>query len=356
MELKDSYILRWNNFETNAVDSLKKLQGDGEFCDVTLACDGNQVESHKVILAGGSSFFQKILSENPHPHPLIYLAGVKYEYLLSVLDFIYTGEANIVAEELDYFLDVAKDLGVKGVIENNASSRTPHKQAVNEVRGPQQKVSLLRGETPHRVNIKGSQSTFKADKKCIPLSDDFKDSDVSFGIEANNGRFNEIMDVKTEVPNTEETRAILEMKHMAGNCPEQSEKLQIDDLESDLGVNDESHWYGQDKDLNMKLNEEQFSNENEKVNLSTFKTYVCPVCGKVCNKFNEKGHMRTHTGEKPFQCLICNKKFAQKITLKRHTQTHTGEKPFQCLVCLKRFTRKANLKLHSLSCSILVLH
>ena len=65
---------------------------DKEFTDVTLACeDGKQVEAHKVILAASSPFFKDILKRNKHPHPLIYMRGLKSEDLLAIIDFLYFG-------------------------------------------------------------------------------------------------------------------------------------------------------------------------------------------------------------------------------------------------------------------------
>ena len=63
-----------------------------ENADVTLACeDGKQVEAHKVILASSSPFFHNFLKRNKHPHPLIYMRGVKSDDLLAIVDFLILG-------------------------------------------------------------------------------------------------------------------------------------------------------------------------------------------------------------------------------------------------------------------------
>ena len=59
-------------------------------------------------------------------------------------------------------------------------------------------------------------------------------------------------------------------------------------------------------------------------------------------------HYRTHAGEKPFACQICDIKFAQKSTLVQHQATHTDVRNFKCSICPEGrfFKTKKDLKQH----------
>jgi len=122
MGSSEKFCLRWNDFENNISGAFRELREDKDFFDVTLACDDEQLQAHKVILSACSPFFKSILRRNRHEHPLLYLKGVKYTDLLSVLNFMYHGEVNVAQEELNSFLAVAEDLKVKGLTQNNANA------------------------------------------------------------------------------------------------------------------------------------------------------------------------------------------------------------------------------------------
>jgi len=117
MNSAEKFCLRWNDFQQNITTVFGALKDDTEFADVTLACeDGQQVEAHKVILAASSPFFQNLLRKNKHPHPLIFMRGVKEVDLRSVIDYVYYGEANVMTENLENFMQVAHELQLKGLI------------------------------------------------------------------------------------------------------------------------------------------------------------------------------------------------------------------------------------------------
>jgi len=117
----EKFCLRWNDFESNIGVAFRELREDQEFFDVTLACDEDQIQAHKVILSACSPFFRRILQRNPHPHPVLYLKGVKLSNLQSILNFMYHGEVNLAQEDLNVFLEVAEELKVKGLTQKQSS-------------------------------------------------------------------------------------------------------------------------------------------------------------------------------------------------------------------------------------------
>jgi len=145
MGSSEKFCLRWNDFETNISVAFRELREEKDFFDVTLACDDSQIQAHKVILSACSPFFRNVLRRNPHQHPLLYLKGVKYKELLSVLNFMYMGEVNVAQEELNSFLAVAEDLRVKGLTQNNSSSES---SANNKPKQEQPKTIIPRPRDP----------------------------------------------------------------------------------------------------------------------------------------------------------------------------------------------------------------
>ena len=135
MQNSEKLCLRWNKFEDNIITSFQKLRNNKDFSDVTLACkDGKQLEAHKVVLASSSPFFMELLQKNKHPHPLVYMMGVKYEDLEAIIDFLYTGEANVSKENLDRFLSVAGDLKLNGLAREEA--KQPQKPLKQDISNP----------------------------------------------------------------------------------------------------------------------------------------------------------------------------------------------------------------------------
>ena len=116
------FCLTWKDYNTNFCKEFGEFRKHEDFFDVTLACEDNTITAHKLVLSAASDFFKAILRKHKHEHPLIYLTEVKYSDLQSILDFIYTGEAEVAEKDLESLLSTATRFKVKGLTDGIGGS------------------------------------------------------------------------------------------------------------------------------------------------------------------------------------------------------------------------------------------
>ena len=162
----DKFCLKWNEFESNIGSAFRELRDDQDFFDLTLACQDDQVQAHKVILAACSPFFRRVLKRNRHEHPLRYLKGVKHTTICSLLNFMYHGQVNIAQEELDTFLAVAEELEVKGLTQDGRAQEGVEKVKEERVTTTQRNLFSeninIQTSTPTKLNSCISTSKLKS--------------------------------------------------------------------------------------------------------------------------------------------------------------------------------------------------
>ncbi|XP_055304819.1 zinc finger protein OZF-like [Sitodiplosis mosellana] len=83
------------------------------------------------------------------------------------------------------------------------------------------------------------------------------------------------------------------------------------------------------------------------------RVWECYVCDKLFGllKFYLMDHMRTHSGETPFECQHCSKQFKQEGGLRKHMRSHTKKLPFKCSICHQGFSKQTQCKVHERNCN-----
>ncbi|CAH0716633.1 unnamed protein product, partial [Brenthis ino] len=109
------FCLRWNNYQTNLATCFDQLLQTESFVDVTLACEGQSLKAHKVVLSACSPYFQTLFMDNPCRHPIIIMRDIKYCDLKAVVDFMYRGEINVSQDQITALLKVAETLKIRGL-------------------------------------------------------------------------------------------------------------------------------------------------------------------------------------------------------------------------------------------------
>ena len=102
---KEKLHIQWDELTINITAALRELRNDNDFTNVTLVSDdGQQVGVNNFVLISSSPFFKSLLTRNTSSQTLMYMRGVSSEHHITLVDFLYSGEANVDQESLGYIL------------------------------------------------------------------------------------------------------------------------------------------------------------------------------------------------------------------------------------------------------------
>ena len=139
---QSKYSLTWDSYSDHLNSMMKDLMLNEDFSNVTLVTeDKKHIKANIHILSSCSPVFRDILKKEHKSSPTIFLRGIQFSEIESIIQFIYLGEATFYKERLNELLAVAKSLEIKELCnaraetrpDNKTSSSDPIAEEVNEV-------------------------------------------------------------------------------------------------------------------------------------------------------------------------------------------------------------------------------
>jgi len=315
------YAVSWPEHAKDRTSAVKNMLERNAFVDVTLACDDDQIQAHKVLLSAASPFFLKVLERNSHAHPLLYLRGAKTKDVTAILNFIYEGETSVPARDFESFMSLAKDLEVKGLIDETKKKST-------ESMDTQIKADHVESENKTKAKKKRKKQIPKQQENDVKQVEDGDIEDIKPNIEdLRNNLDMEVEEVELEqhleqnmtVEPFENLSTPKEITAMAkkeahsfedsNNCEDVDDVSPLDNLQETVKT-EKHHEY---------VNDEMKAKVDALIVTTPDGFFVCNEC-RYGSKSEEhvREHIELHIEGFSHKCRTCNRVFTKRTSFKFH--------------------------------------
>ena len=161
------YSLTWHTYSDHLRSMIKELMTTDDFADVTLVTeDKKYIKGHKNILSLCSPAIREMLQKERNSNPIIFLRGINFQEMESIMQFIYLGEATFYEERTDEFLAVAKSLEIKGLCKSSEAGEPDEEPSPGDQKTTNAKL--------------GEKADFLSDKRKIEVPKERK----AFGVDS----------------------------------------------------------------------------------------------------------------------------------------------------------------------------
>ena len=388
--------LIWHTFGTHGQDMLKNLMITEEFSDITLVSDDqHKFRVHRFILSACSTVLRNMMKQNPHI-TTFNLQGIQHQELVSILKFIYLGKTTFYSEQMNAFLNAAKNLDIKeiskDVVEDNHEKYEENEEVQNRDNfdvEDQNNEDILNEEDRDKDNfIEEEMISDQYSGKDYPCNQCDHKASTAPNLQVHSWSVHGIMvypcpkcDYKaTQSGNLkrhirfkhdeQKNGFLVKYRHRSFNSAKKDNIKELSkekynenedfeenlNKEEDLNLNEEED---QSKDnLNEKedQNKDNLNGEEDKNNqdlsgedimIDGFKHAKCPYCD-YHKRFQcqIKRHIEAKHSGKKYPCNRCYYKATTEINLKQHIRSvHEGKK-YPCPKCDYKATQAANLNKH----------
>ena len=363
------YNLSWDTYSECIKGMIQNMWKSDNFTDVTLVSDDKkQKKAHKFILSAFSDVFKSILENIPENNAVIYLKGVKYQELESVLEFIYFGETSFSDRKMNAFFEVAKSLEIKEFKEVRVKEEqmlNPTTEEDNDIEKIIHEDVAETSNTEHgdNENLPETSNTEHEDNENLTENSHTEHEETENLPETSNTEHEDNENLQLNVDQNCVSVTTIDQNGAADkeNVSDQGNDVTNDSYETADGKKNEKPETFKDvldesmEDDNSELQERSSTNADAEekllptatLNTAENEIFQCNKCDyKSHVKRNFQGHMSYfHRGFR--YCDLCEKKFRVQHQLTEHIRVaHEGLK-FECNYCEFQGSSKKTIKIHT---------
>ncbi|KAM7411279.1 hypothetical protein PAMA_021324 [Pampus argenteus] len=363
-----------NNHAQRVLSSLNQQRAVGRFCDAVLNVGGEVVHlAHRNILACFSELFHQP-NRPAEPCMELCLQECPSDGLELLLNFVYTGELKLDPDNLEKVQHAASSLCVPEALalceqfKETSTDAVPFKRKRGRPRKPKSDTTpscLVTEETLLTVtkeesnfdSVTDSSSTAATSTATTTTTTTTRsgrvvkgprrlvtDESPTIDFTATEKASKMVQLISTEKESGDDV-----VENQNPDQPTEITKMQVDINDSsgsrateEVDEDDDGGFEGNTED-----SDEEYVPVDEPTSLASSTLTARRRKSQNKSDKNTNGEAVEEDSKKDsVQCPICDKSFKSKYYLKVHNRRHTGERPFSCLKCGKRYFRKENLLIH----------
>ncbi|NWX06812.1 ZBT8A protein, partial [Caloenas nicobarica] len=334
-----------SSHQFHLLEQLNEQRKQDLFCDCNILVEGKVFKAHRNVLFASSGYFKMLLSQNSKETSQPTTATFEVfspETFMVILDFVYSGILSLTGQnvievmsaasylQMTDILNVCKTF-IKSSLDINEKEKDHYLSlSAKSTNSEPARPSLYRSRRKAKSNPRRSCSI--PDEKANPVNENSWSSYSSY-------LSSEVIVQRAETQlskrgrkqgSTRKRRKHLGLSQTHDFVGCKSNKAER--ASGDGSASDPSH-------VSHVREEGEFDAENDVERDDYGYNHESEVVPKRCWNEDDLPRMR-------FKCPFCTHTVKRRADLKRHLRCHTGERPYPCEACGKRFTRLEHLRNH----------
>ncbi|XP_063275270.1 zinc finger and BTB domain-containing protein 8A-like [Prinia subflava] len=369
-----------SSHQSHLLEQLNEQRKQDLFCDCNILVEGKVFKAHRNVLFASSGYFKMLLSQSSKETSQPTIATFEVfspETFMVILDFVYSGILSLTGQNVIEVMSAASYLQMTDIL-NVCKTFIKSSLDINEKEKDHylslSAKSVSTEPTPARPALYRSRRKAKSNpRRSYSIPDEKPNgNENSWGNYSSYLSSEEILqraDTQLSRRGRKQSSTRRRRKHLglaqsrelAGGKADRAERAAAPDpphiprggeAESEAEFDAENDVDGGDfgypgaeavrKRWSVTQLEQELSRSPEFMELKAEELYTSmPTILGVMSSWNEGDLPRMR-----FKCPFCTHTVKRRADLKRHLRCHTGERPYPCEACGKRFTRLEHLRNH----------